>query len=55
MKNFFRKLQKLKEERDLKKETAKIEQEMGKQNRTKKEKKQAKIRVNKYIYINLPI
>ena len=37
----------LKQERDLKKETAKIINDQGKRNRTKKEKKQAKNRVNK--------
>lgn len=46
----YRKLQKLKEEREIKKEQAKIQQEIGKRNRTKKEKKQAKIRVNISIY-----
>jgi len=37
---------KLKEERDLKKEHAKMEAEMGKRNRTKAEKRQAKKRVS---------
>lgn len=45
----------MKEERDLKREQGKIEAEMGKRNRTKKEKKQAKVRVNFFWIIYLII
>jgi len=45
MLNIFRKQQKLKDDRQFKREQAKIQEELGKRTRTKKEKKQAKIRV----------